>query len=132
MPLCHAAFEHFTLVIDGAPEIVLLPVDLHENVVEVPAPIAERTHRLNAVPPDPSRENRPETVPPEPHRLVRDVDPALVQQVLDVSLGQRVADIQHDRQADDIGRRLEGAEDARAAHAWKAIGSRPGHKPIFL
>jgi hypothetical protein len=46
--------------------------------------MTECTHRLNAVPPDLSSDNRPEPVLPEPHRLVRDVDPAFVQQVLDV------------------------------------------------
>jgi hypothetical protein len=57
--LRYEAFEHFTLVIDNAPEIVLHPVDLHENVVEVAALMKERTHRLNAAPPDPEREDRP-------------------------------------------------------------------------
>jgi hypothetical protein len=44
----------------------------------------ERTHRLNAATTDLGSEDRPEPVPPEPHRLMGDVDAALVQQVLDV------------------------------------------------
>jgi hypothetical protein len=39
--LRHEAFEHFTLVIHGAPEVVLHPVDLHENLVERPLPMPE-------------------------------------------------------------------------------------------
>jgi len=39
------------------------------------------------------------------------------QQVLDVPERQRVSDNHHHSQADDLGRRLEGAKDARAAHA---------------
>jgi len=58
--------------------------DLHEDLIKMPASMTECTHRLNAVLPDLSSENRPEPVPPEPHRLVRDVDPAFVQQFLDV------------------------------------------------
>lgn len=38
--LCHEAFEHFTFVIDGAPEVVSFAVDLHEHLVQVPAPLA--------------------------------------------------------------------------------------------
>jgi hypothetical protein len=49
------------IALDNAPEIVLHPVDLHENVVEVAALMKERTHRLNAAPPDPDRK----IVPPE-------------------------------------------------------------------
>jgi hypothetical protein len=47
------------------------------------------------------------SVPPEPDRLMRDIDAALMQQVLDVPQRQRVTDIHHHRQADDLGRRLE-------------------------
>jgi hypothetical protein len=63
---------------------------------------------------------------------VRDLDAALVQQVLDIPQRQRIPDVHHHRQADDLGLRLEVAEDARVAHARKAIGSPPRYKPIFL
>ena len=43
-----------------------------------------------------------------------------------------VPDEHHHRQADDLGARLEVAEDARAAHAGKAIGSRFARQPILL
>src|SRR5690606_1375956 len=36
----HEAFQHLALVVDGAPEIVLLAVDLHEYLVEMPPPAA--------------------------------------------------------------------------------------------
>ena len=32
----HKAFEHFALVVDGPPQVMLLAVDLHENLVQVP------------------------------------------------------------------------------------------------
>ena len=83
-PLCDEAFEQFSLVVDSAPEIVFHPVDLHENLVEMPPTMPEIPHRLDAAAPDLRRENRPEAVPPESHRLMRDVDAALVQQILDV------------------------------------------------
>ena len=51
-----------------------------------------------------------EPVPPEPYRLVADIDTALEQQVLDLAQRQRVPDIHHHRQADDLGRTIEIAE----------------------
>jgi hypothetical protein len=63
---------------------------------------------------------------------MRDIDAALTEQVLDIPERQRVADVHHHRQADDLRRGLEVAEDARGAHARKAIGTRSRHKPIFL
>ena len=130
--LRHKAFEHLALVIDRAPEIVLHAVDLHEHLIEMPAPMSESSHRLNTAAPDLRRENRPEPVPPEPHRLMGDVDAALMQQVFHIPQRQRVAHLHHHREADDLGARLEIAKNARAAHHRKAIGGPSKRKPIFL
>lgn len=46
--------------------------------------MAETAHRLDTVAADLSSEYRPESGSPEPHRLMRDIDGALVQPVLDV------------------------------------------------
>jgi hypothetical protein len=92
----------------------------------------ERPHRLDPAAPDLSRENRPEPAPPEPNRLMRDIGPALVQRVLDVPQRQRVADIQHHRQADDLGARLEGAKNAGVAPVIEGSDSGLGGKPIFI
>ncbi len=71
-------------MIDRAPEVVLHPVNLHEDLVEMPLPMLKTPHRLDLAPTDLSREDRLEPVPPEPNRFMGDVDPALMQQVLDV------------------------------------------------
>jgi hypothetical protein len=63
---------------------------------------------------------------------MRDVDATLVQQVLDVPQLQWISDVHHHRQVDDLGVRFEVAEDASAAHARKASGSRSGLKLFFL
>jgi hypothetical protein len=78
------ALEHFTLVVDSAPEIVFHAVDLHENLVEMPSPMPEIPHRVDPAAADLGSENRPEPVPPEPHSLMGNVDATLMQQVLDV------------------------------------------------
>ena len=72
-------------------------MDLHKHLVEMPAPMAEMSHRKNPTLSDFTRENRPEPVPPNPHRLMGNIDPALVKKVLDVPQRQRAPDIQHYR-----------------------------------
>ncbi len=120
-------------MIDGAPEIVFCPVDLHEHLIEVPSPLPETPHRLNTTAPDLRRENRPEPVPPEPHRLMRDVDAALMQQVFDVPQRKRVAEVHHHRQANDLRRSLEVPKNAGVAHSGDGSAALPvSGKPIFL
>jgi hypothetical protein len=48
--LRHEAFERFTFIVDSPPKLVANAVDLHENFVEIPLPMREISHRLNAVP----------------------------------------------------------------------------------
>jgi hypothetical protein len=48
-------------------------------------------------------EQRTEPIPPEPHRFVAYIDPALEQQIFDLPQGQRIADVHHHREADDLG-----------------------------
>jgi len=55
-----------------------------------------------------------------------------MQNILDVLQRQRVAQLHHHREADDLGRRFDVAEGARIAHGVKAIGTRAGHAPIYL
>ena len=92
-------FQDLALVIDGPPQIVILAVDLHKHLVEVPAPMGIRPHVINALPADLGGEHRSEAVPPEPHSLVADIDPALGQQILHVPQRQRVFDVHHHDEA---------------------------------
>jgi hypothetical protein len=78
------ALEHLALVIDSAPEVDHLPVELHVHLIQVPAPMPEPSHARHALAPRLAREERAEPVPPEAYRLVAKVDAALEQQILDV------------------------------------------------
>ena len=60
-----------------AQEVVPHPVDLHEHLVEMPAPMPERPHRLDPATSYLGREDGAELVPPAPHHLMRDMDAAL-------------------------------------------------------
>ena len=59
---------------------------------------------MNPTPLDLRGEHRTKTVPPETHRLMADVDAALKQQILDLTERQRIANVQHHREADNFGR----------------------------
>ena len=60
--------------------------------------------------PDFRRKHRAESVSPEPHRLVADVDAAFKQKILDLTKRQRITDVHHHREADDLGRAVEISE----------------------
>jgi hypothetical protein len=132
VPLVDEDFEHLTLMADGTLEMVLYPVDLHENLIEVPAPMSERAHRLDPTSADLRREDGAKPVSPEPHCLMRDIDPSLVQQVFDIPQRQRVSDIHHHREADDLRRGLEVAKNAGARHGVEGTPTLPDRKSIFL
>ena len=58
-------------------------------------------------------------VPPETYRPMADVDAALDQQIFDLSQRQRVANIHHHREADDLWRTVEIAEGiSHLAKLW--------------
>ena len=89
-------------MIYSTPEVVGHPVDLHHDLVEVPAPVRQGPHSLDPLAPDLGGKHRAEPVPPKPHSLVADLDATLVQQVLDVAKRHRETDEEHNRQADDL------------------------------
>jgi hypothetical protein len=63
---------------------------------------------------------------------MRDVDAALVQQILDIPQRQRVSNVHHHHQADDLGAGLEVPKDARVAHPVRLAALPVSGKSIFL
>lgn len=106
------AFQNFTLVVDRALEVVLLAIELHENLVEMPLPVA-RSHPLDLALLGPGGEHRLEPVPPKSNSFVADLVTAYVEQIHDVSQRKRKPHIAHHRQANDLGARLEILEGER-------------------
>jgi len=78
-------FQDLAFMIDGAPEIAELAVDLHEDLVQMPPPLRIAAHVRDPPPSDLGGEHRAKPVPPKPNRLMADVDPALGQEILDVA-----------------------------------------------
>jgi hypothetical protein len=68
-------------VINRAPKIVRLAPSLHEDLVEVPAPLVDLAHRLGPPLTDLVCEVCPEAIDPEADAFVANIYPALVKQV---------------------------------------------------
>ncbi len=84
---------------------------------------------MNPSLPDLSSEHRTEPIPPEPNRLVADIDTTLKQKILDLPQRERIADVHHHREANDLGRRGEISEGI-AHHRMLSIAT-ARLKPIW-
>ena len=103
-------------MINSPPQVMPLTVDLHEHLVQVPAPSAG-FHAFDAALADLGGEDRAKAEPPEPDGLMADVDATLVKQILNIPQRQREPDIHHDRQADDFRAAVEIREWVAFCHA---------------
>ena len=65
---------------------------------------------INAPLPDLCGEHWPKPVPPQTHRLVANVDATFEQNVFNLAQRQRIADVHHHSEANDLGRCLEVLE----------------------
>src|SRR5271166_851629 len=61
----HHGFQDLALVIDSPPEIAELAVDLHKDLIQMPAPLWEAAHIRYPPFPDVRREHRAKPVPPK-------------------------------------------------------------------
>src|SRR3984885_5071947 len=102
-------------MVDGAPQIAELAVNLHKHLIQAPVPLRTGTHVRVSSLTNLGGEHRAKPVPPEPDGLMADVDPALGQQILDVAQRQGVSPVHHHDQTDDLWRAVEISE--RIAHA---------------
>jgi predicted NAD/FAD-dependent oxidoreductase len=89
-------------MIDGAPEIAELAVDLHERLIQMPTPLDEAAHVRDASLADLGGEHWAKPVPPKSDGLVADVDPAFGKEILDVTQRQRISHVHHHDQTDDL------------------------------
>ena len=69
-------------MIDGAPKIAEPTVDVHKDLIQMPAPLRIAAHVRDPLLANLGGEHRPKPIPPETDGLVADVDPALGQEIL--------------------------------------------------
>ena len=89
-------------MVDGAPEIMLDAIDLHEDLIEMPLPLSILSHVRSALRSDLTSEDWTKAINPKPHAFMADINPALVKKVFDISQGERKSDIHHHRKLDDL------------------------------
>src|SRR5271166_4554358 len=89
-------------MIDGAPEIAELAVDLHERLIQMPTPLRIEAHVRYPLLSDLGGEHRAKPVPPKPDGLMADVDPPLNQEILDVAQRQRIFHVHHHDQTNHL------------------------------
>ena len=73
-----------TAMIHRSPDVVQFAINLHLDLGHVPFPVALGAHHLDALTADLSGDHWVEPVPPVPHGFMADLDPSLMQQVLNV------------------------------------------------
>ncbi|OSQ46755.1 hypothetical protein MGEO_16735 [Marivita geojedonensis] len=78
------AFQHLPLMINRAPKVIHLKVDIHEHFVELRSPPVG-SHALDPTFPDLTCKHRTKPMPPVSDRFVADVDTAFMKQVLDIA-----------------------------------------------
>ena len=88
------------MLVDRAPQPVLLAVDRHHDLVEVPLVAARWRVRAKA-----PGNGGPELQRPASNCLVGHLDAACGQQLLDHAQAQRETEVQPDRVADDLRRK---------------------------
>ncbi len=108
-------------MIDGPPKIVFLAVDLHEHLIQVPAPSAG-FHAFDPALADLRGKHRPEPMPPVPDCFVTDVDTAFMENVFDIAKGQRETRVQHYCKADNFRAALKALERVRFGHVQTLRG----------
>ena len=82
---CHVAFQHLTFVVDGAPQVMLYAVDLHEDLIEMPLPLRMLPHKARAFRPDLAGEDWTKKIDSEPYVLMANIDAALMKKVFNVA-----------------------------------------------
>ena len=116
------ALEDFSFVIDGAPEVVRLAVDLHVHLIEMPAAVPTPRIAFTRCPRILPANIGPNLVHQYLTVLMAKVGIALQQQLLDIAQRQRKADVHHDNEADHFGRRVETTKRASGC-AWTGHSS---------
>ena len=114
-------FQDLAFMVDSAPEIAELSIDLHKHLVQMPPPLRIAVYVRDPLLSDLGGEHRTKPVPPKPDGLIADVDPALGQEILDVAQRQRVSHVHHHDKTDDL-RRAVKISDLPRSEAPRAFG----------
>ena len=124
--------EHFALVIDGATRVMRHAVNLHKDFIEVSAPVFATAHSIHPLTPNFSSKHRTNPVPPVTYRVMANLKPTLMQEVLHIAKRQPETNVKHHRQTDDLWACLEGAEREAFCHPSKLPAHTAPRQPKLL
>lgn len=122
--------EHGSVLVDGAPQPMLLASDADHNLIKMPF-----VSGCGQTPADPIGKALAELERPLPHRLVADQDTAGGQHLLHHAQAQWKSDIEPNRVGDDLGWKAmtfvaneldEASQSTRLALAPELTGQHPG------
>ena len=123
-PWLHQQIENLAFVVDRAPQPEPPARNRHGHLVEMPPrrwPWASMAKL--------SGEQRPEFQNPSSHRFVGDIQTALGEQILDVAIAEREADIEPNGVPDDR-RRESGGGQMRSSSAILPVEPQPATVPV--
>ena len=94
----HEDVEDVTVLIHGAPQVLLATLDRDEHLVEMPG-----VSHPTASAPQPPRVDRTEPLAPLPNRLVGDRHASLREEIFGIAEAEAEPMVEPDRVADDVG-----------------------------
>jgi hypothetical protein len=95
-PALNKHVEDLAFVVNGTPEVHLLAGDPDHHFVQVPS-----VARATAAPSKPSRDHRSKLQHPASDGLIGYVEPAVREEILDVSIAEHERQVESDRMLDD-------------------------------
>ena len=116
-------------MIDSPLKIMSLTVDLHEHLVQMPAPSAG-FHTDNPPLSDLGSKQRTEPMPPISHRFMTDINAMLMQQIFHRAERQLKPHVQHRCQANDFWAGFEIAKWIRLGHPARLRNHPARLKPV--
>lgn len=93
--------------------------DLHEYLVQVPAPLDDLPHGTTSPFADHPCKEGAKPIAPQPDVFMTDIDAALIEQIFDVTQRQRETNVHRHRKLNDISRCLELTK-GRSDH-WQTL-----------
>jgi hypothetical protein len=104
----HQQVENLAIVVDRPPEPELSAADQNRHFIEMPMRSRPRTSAAKFL-----GEQLPELKHPSPDRFIRDIQPALSQQILDIAEAEGEAKIQPHRVPNDVRWKLVASKRDR-------------------
>jgi hypothetical protein len=125
-------FEHFTLVTDGATQVMRHAVNLHKDFIEVSAPVFATAHSIHPLKPNFIGKHRTKPVPPAAQHVMANLKLTLMQEVLHIAKLQPETNVKYHGQTDDLWACLEGAEREAFCHPSKLPAHTAPRQPKLL